>query len=112
VFVKNVCGSASDDIIIENGICDIFFPSAFTPNNDGKNDVFKILGRANFSYYRLSMYNNWGQKIFETNDPSIGWDGKLHGRSQNTGGYVWYCNFKRQNASENRSMKGTVLLIR
>jgi len=112
VIVSNSCGSGSDEIIIKEGICDIYFPSAFTPNNDGKNDFFKILGAQNLKDYHLAVYNRYGQKVFETNDYTKGWTGDVKGQLQNTGVYVWYCNFKKSSSPENILMKGTVALIR
>jgi len=112
VIVSNSCGSGRDEIIIKEGICDIYFPSAFTPNNDGKNDLFKILGAQNLKEYHLAVYNRYGQKVFETNDYTKGWTGNVKGQLQNIGVYVWYCNFKKSSSPENIVMKGTVALIR
>ena len=112
VIVSNSCGSGSDEIIIKEDICDNYFPSAFTPNNDGKNDLFKILGAQNLKDYHLAVYNRYGQKVFETNDYTKGWTGIVNGQVQNTGVFVWYCNFKKSSSQENIVMKGTVVLIR
>ena len=82
VIVSDSCGSGSDEIIIKEGICDNYFPSAFTPNNDGKNDLFKILGAQNLKDYHLAVYNRYGQKVFETNDYTKGWTGIVNGQVQ------------------------------
>ena len=110
VVVTNNCGSASDEIIITEGICDFYFPSAFTPNNDSKNDEFKILGAQNIKDYHLLIYNRYGQKIFETTDPAVGWTGKYKGKLQETGVYVWQCSFTRSGFANN--MNGTVILLK
>jgi gliding motility-associated-like protein len=112
VIVSNSCGSGSDEITIKEDICDIHFPSAFTPNNDGKNDLFKILGAQNLKDYHLAVYNRYGQKVFETNDYTKGWNGIVNGQVQNTGVFVWFCSFKKSSSQENIAMKGTVVLIR
>lgn len=67
---------------------DIWSPTAFTPNNDGLNDVYKpgFLGIGAISDY--SIYNRWGKLIFYSDDPMIGWDGTLDGREQEIGTYV------------------------
>ena len=104
--------SAATSLSSSAGICDIYFPSAFTPNNDGKNDLFKILGGHNLSSYYLVVYNRWGQKVFQTTDYTNGWDGKLNGILSEAGVYVWYCNFKKSNNTVNFEKKGTILLIR
>lgn len=62
-------------------------PTGFTPNNDGLNDVFKIV---NPSFYRLMefrVFNRWGQEIFSTTDINRGWDGKWKGVDQAMGSY-------------------------
>jgi gliding motility-associated-like protein len=112
VVVSNNCGTRKDEILIKEGVCDIFFPSAFTPNNDGKNDFFKALGTHNLNDFYLVVYNRWGQKIFETNDYRKGWSGFVNGQLQNTGVFVWYCEFKRLDNINKTKMKGTVLLIK
>jgi len=110
VTVTENCGSATDNIIIKTKDCTPYFPNAFTPNRDGKNDQFKILNGYNLQQYELVIYNRWGQKIFQTKDPLIGWDGMLNGRLQNGGVYVWYSSFKRNDKQTN--LKGTFILIR
>jgi gliding motility-associated-like protein len=112
VTVSNECGSAKDEIMIKEGFCDIVFPTAFTPNNDGKNDIFKALGTPNLSEYHFAVYNRWGQKLFETSELSKGWDGKFRGQLQEYGAYVWYCRYKKSNTSKASTIKGTTTLIR
>ncbi|HET7117821.1 MAG TPA: gliding motility-associated C-terminal domain-containing protein [Hanamia sp.] len=67
----------------------IFVPNAFTPNNDGLNDILKAtpMGIKEFKYF--VVYNRWGQKIFFTSDPGKGWDGTLQSQLQPSGIYVW-----------------------
>lgn len=68
---------------------DIFVPNAFSPNGDGHNDIFRAypVGIAQFNYFRV--YNRWGQLVFSTSTPSAGWDGKINGKQQSTGTFVW-----------------------
>jgi len=109
VTVTNSCGSGSNQILIKEGTCADYFPSAFTPNHDGLNDTFKILTHAQLQEYRLVIFNRYGQKVFETTNPAEGWDGTFKGKLQQSGVYVWKCSFKRQNSFSER--KGTVTLI-
>ena len=53
----------------------LVFPNAFSPNHDGLNDVFRLKYPGHAADYNLQIFNRQGQKIFETSDPSAGWDG-------------------------------------
>lgn len=111
VVVDNGCDTAQASTHIEEKVCHIYFPTAFTPNHDGRNDQFKILTEYQFQEYHLSIYNRWGQMIFDTYNPSTGWDGSFKGTiQQNAEAFVWFCRFKRNNITS--EMKGTVMLIR
>jgi gliding motility-associated-like protein len=86
-------------------------PTAFTPNNDGRNDVVRpiAVGLAQIQYFRI--YNRWGQLVFETTVNGKGWDGKIQGLPQETGTYAWIV--KGQDYTGKVVFeKGTVTLIR
>jgi gliding motility-associated-like protein len=90
---------------------DIYAPSAFTPNGDGKNDIFKPIpvGISAFKYFRI--FNRYGQMMFETSQPFKGWDGYYGGRLAPAGTYVWEAagiDYDEKSISR----KGTVILIR
>ncbi|MGN6569367.1 MAG: LamG-like jellyroll fold domain-containing protein, partial [Flavipsychrobacter sp.] len=57
------------------------FPSAFSPNGDGANDVLYVRGNG-IATMKMSVFNRWGQKVFETDNPSTGWDGTFNGTPQ------------------------------
>ncbi len=57
----------------------IYIPNAFTPNNDGKNDVMYVRANGVADFY-FAIYSRWGQKVFETTDLTLGWDGTFEGR--------------------------------
>lgn len=67
----------------------IFVPTAFSPNNDGRNDVLRAIavGMQRFDYF--SVYNRWGQLVFTTSNSSKGWDGRINGQLQSNGVFVW-----------------------
>ena len=109
---SNYCGNRSDTIIISKGVCKLYIPSAFTPNNDGKNDIFRARFGENIVKYSLEIYNRWGQKIFSTINLSSGWDGKLSGVLQPNGSYVWVIRYKALSDPKEHLLKGTVILIR
>jgi gliding motility-associated-like protein len=110
VTVSDSCGTAQDAINIIPRDCTPYFPSAFTPNRDGKNDLFKILNGYNITKYSLTVYNRWGEKVFQTKNPLVGWDGTISGQQQPAGVFVWYSSFTRNNKEV--TMKGVMVLIR
>ncbi|HEY5772632.1 MAG TPA: gliding motility-associated C-terminal domain-containing protein [Chitinophagaceae bacterium] len=110
VQVTNTCGIASDEIFVRADDCEIFFPTGFTPNNDGLNDVFKILNAYKVTDFHLRIYNRWGQVVYESKDASAGWTGTFKGKMQDPGVFIWQCNFKRSGVE--RYMKGTITLIK
>ncbi len=90
---------------------EIYVPTGFTPNNDGKNDKFTPfpVGIKSYNYFRV--FNRWGQLIFSTTRLNDGWDGKISGREQPTGVYVWMIEgLSKDNKVVTK--KGTVTLIR
>ena len=89
----------------------LFVPNAFTPNGDGRNDIFRPLLYGDIIRFRFAVYNRWGEKIFETSRPGQGWDGKLNGVPAVGGTFVWYCYFQLE-GQEEKTRTGTVLLIR
>jgi gliding motility-associated-like protein len=109
VTATNVCGSKKTETTIVEQPCIIRFPNAFTPNNDGKNDAFKILNGFNLQGFHLIIYNRWGQNVFETKDYSKGWDGKLKGIAQDQGVYVWFCEYNKNGV--HNEFNGTVTLL-
>jgi gliding motility-associated-like protein len=68
---------------------DIFVPSAFTPNGDGRNDIIYpiCVGIKQLNFFK--MFNRWGQLIFSTSQMGKGWDGKIGGTPQGTNNYVY-----------------------
>ena len=90
---------------------DIYMPTGFTPNGDGKNDRFTPfpVGIKSLNYYRI--FNRWGQLIFSTNRLHEGWDGKLGGADQQSGVYVWMIEGVTKD-DRVITKKGTVALIR
>ncbi|HEY0608299.1 MAG TPA: T9SS type B sorting domain-containing protein, partial [Chitinophaga sp.] len=91
--------------------CDIIFPSAFTPNGDGLNDLFRPKFYRYVTNYRLSVYNRWGAIIFQVNDPSIGWDGRFKGVLSDTGTFLWIATFVNRHGQP-QTLKGTVTLVK
>jgi len=109
--ISNECGVASDTINVEFVVCDLWFPSAFTPNGDGKNDIARVIGFLEFyKDFSLSIFNRYGQRVFYTEDIYAGWDGTYNGTKQDLGTYFYLINYSLQ--GKHRMMKGDFELIR
>jgi gliding motility-associated-like protein len=87
-----------------------FVPNAFTPNNNGQSDVFKIESHE-ISTMRLLIFNQWGQKIFESSSQQNGWDGTFNGKQQPVGVYVYALTMTLLDGTV-VNKKGTINLIR
>lgn len=90
---------------------DLYVPSAFTPNADGKNDRFYgfPVGIKSLKYFRV--YNRWGELVFSTDKLFDGWDGSVNGKPQSTAVFVWVAE-ALDNKGNLISKKGSVTLIR
>ncbi|MDI3321385.1 gliding motility-associated C-terminal domain-containing protein [Pinibacter soli] len=109
---ENGCSSDLDVVLSSlESRCDIEMPTAFTPNFDGKNDVFKPVRCGKMAAYNLQIFNRWGARIFESNNPANGWNGYFNGRPANSATYVWVIKYKKENDSQPIILKGTVVLI-
>lgn len=92
VTVKNPASCAASDgihVLVYKTLPDIFVPSAFTPNGDGRNDFMHpiLIGIRQLNYFRI--YNRWGQLIFSSAQNNSSWDGRLSGQLQDPGSYVY-----------------------
>ncbi len=89
-----------------------FFPTAFTPNNDGVNDSFGPVGMLPVVMFRLVIFDRWGIAIFDTTDSVTGWDGRtINGALAPPGPYPYRADWQ-ENADNQRSWRGSVLLLR
>ena len=107
----NICGSATDNIIVKPGLCNIILPNTFTPNNDGLNDVFRIKYPFSVKSFALSVFNRFGQQIFGTTDINKGWDGSYKGIPQPVGTYVWLIQLT-DTKGITQNYKGLITLLR
>jgi len=83
-------------------------PNAFTPNNDGLNDTFRpVIDYERVRMFSMAVYNHWGQLIFETTNPSEGWDGK----DSPAGVYSWVISYSNHTGKLFK-MRGSVTLLK
>lgn len=109
---SNACTGVAS-IIVKDSACPqyVYLPNAFTPNGDGKNDLFKPKFAGPVLGFRFVIYDRWGRRVFESASPSVGWDGTIDGKPQPSGTYVWGCIYRLYHQPE-AMQKGTVMLIR
>ncbi|NCT94026.1 MAG: gliding motility-associated C-terminal domain-containing protein, partial [Chitinophagaceae bacterium] len=104
---------AEDDVVIrvfKNGP-DLYVPSGFTPNGDGKNDVLRPVAVGITQLISFRVFNRWGQLMFETNQFGKGWDGTYNGVKQASGTYVFEA-VGTDISGKQVYRKGTAVLIR
>ncbi|MBI1225042.1 MAG: T9SS type B sorting domain-containing protein [Bacteroidetes bacterium] len=90
VVIKNCCSDtlASTISVQFCAANDFYLPNAFSPNGDGINDVFQVFGNT-ISALGLAVYDRWGERVFESNDPVQGWDGSFRGKEMDSGVFAY-----------------------
>ncbi|MEM6964007.1 MAG: PKD domain-containing protein [Bacteroidota bacterium] len=88
----------------------VFVPKGFTPNEDNLNDILYVRGRY-IEEVHFVIFNRWGEKVFETKDLNVGWDGKIDGKYVNPDVFGYYVSVKCFGGEE-YLMKGNVTVIR
>ncbi|MCX8019339.1 MAG: gliding motility-associated C-terminal domain-containing protein [Chitinophagaceae bacterium] len=105
------CETIDTQLVITLKDVQIHVPNAFTPNNDGKNDFFRPHIQGIKQMIRFSVFNRWGQLLYDSQSPEARWDGTWNGAPQNPGIYTWI--FEAIGLDNRRHFrKGTVMLIR
>jgi gliding motility-associated-like protein len=91
-----------------------YIPNTFTPNGDENNNTFQPIFYSGYDPqdFELSIYDRWGQLVFQTKNPKIGWDGTYGDKILNDGTYIWKLGFKRNTTDEEFNQTGHVNLIR
>ncbi len=110
---KNVCGMVSTSFSVKLKKClnCIEFPNSFTPNNDGINDYFTPITSCEICNYELSIYNRWGNIVFDSSNSIDRWDGTFNGFPQNIDLYMFVCKFN-DNCNKENTIVGKISLIR
>jgi gliding motility-associated-like protein len=105
IFVKTICNSQN-----------YFLPNTFSPNGDGVNDYFYPRGTSLYNIQSLTVFNRWGQMVFQRRDfppnaENMGWDGTFNGRPAPADAYVYIVEVLCDN-SQVVALHGTVTLLR
>lgn len=114
VTLTNPCGSASDITTVryQGDLCDVFVPDAFTPNGDGKNEYFEILGRG-ITPVLFQIYDRWGAKVFDSEiEGGFKWNGMHNGQPCADGLYSYVFRYEVVTGDRKRrtTIKNAVLL--
>ncbi len=105
------CKGTDSILVIEKQcLSGMFLPNAFTPNKDGRNDLFRAKAYGPLVSFELNVYNRYGQLVFSTKDSNRGWDGTLGGAPAEMGNYAWTCTYQFV-GREKEFQRGFVLLL-
>lgn len=118
VVASNACGSTEAQIKVIETLCDcpVFIPNAFTPDSDYLNEIFKPVLGCEVDSYSFEVFNRWGNLIFSSSDPEVGWNGAVSGGvfyAQNDV-FVWMLSFSTTIGSKLHTIEriGHVSLLR
>lgn len=114
VTVTDVAGcSVTGSIPVQLTYCPsyVYFPTAFSPNSDGANDVFRARFSDDLDKFNLQVYNRWGELVFESNNKLDGWDGIYKGIAQPLGVYAWTARYSFD-GGETQTQSGNITLVR
>lgn len=104
----------SDTVLVRVKQCNTYllFPNSFTPDDNGLNDLFKPAVKGLLQYYKLVIYNRYGQPVFTSTDAANGWNGSFKSSAKpQAGAYVWSCQYQFEGWPLQQE-QGTFILIR
>lgn len=110
---ENICGRLVDTVetVLCNTRC-LNFPNAFTPNGDGKNELFRPGAFCPVTKYIFTVYDRFGRQVFHSTNPKEGWDGRVNGKKADMGTYIYYCIYDDFMLKRQLMLKGSVTLIK
>jgi len=94
VYDEYGCEATSSKYLSVKPCCEVYFPNAFTPNGDGRNDIFRPLAHGHHGYRLFKVINRWGQTVFSTDNEVPNWDGNFQGIPQDPGVYFYFVRFE------------------
>ncbi len=110
VGTKGTCKAVDSVTVNFYNENNFFIPNAFSPNDDGLNDCFSIKHQTIFKEFYLTIYNRWGQRVFETDHSDFCWNGYFKDARAESGTYFYFLKSKTSCGEIN--LKGDLLLIR
>jgi gliding motility-associated-like protein len=114
VVAQNGCGKDTLSAVVNLTACacQLSMPTAFTPNGDGHNDVFRPLHACDMAQFQLAVYDRFGDLVFRSENPMVGWDGTYKGRQVTPDTFVWMVRYFSIDTKQSIFKKGTVLVMR
>jgi gliding motility-associated-like protein len=115
LFVETIhgCTDSAESIFIIEDVTTVYVPSAFTPNNDGINDMFgPVMTGIIVDDFHFTVFNRWGEMIFETDNPSEHWDGSYRNSEAKPDTYTWQLTYRSNNSLRKGRQSGTITLVR
>ncbi len=106
---QGLCMATDTVKITVEGKNEIYVPSAFSPNDDGLNDIFKATGSV--QNFNMKVYNRWGNLVFYSRNITIGWNGYYKGKKQPAGDYVYLITYNSLSGKQ-KLLKGNLLLVK
>jgi gliding motility-associated-like protein len=110
VVTANGCVASAAEVV--GVFYQLAMPGAFTPNGDGRNDVFRVPPSVPVVVYRLAVYDRLGVCMYSGDGAGAAWDGRFNGQPQPAGAYVWMLEYGNPLTKRTEMAKGTVVLVR
>jgi gliding motility-associated-like protein len=109
----NACGTFTDSVKVTTVSCDciVFVPNAFSPNGDGANDLLEIGVACEMKTFSLSIFNRYGERVFNTSNADVLWDGTFKGKLCDAGTYFYYVSYANIRDIKTKK-KGDITLFR
>lgn len=112
VVDRHQCQVMGDFEITKGGRgCSVYVPTAFSPNGDGVNDVFRAVVHDYVTNFSIRVFSRWGQQIFESRNPDSGWNGTFKGGFVDPGGYMYVVTYT-DSKGQDMKQTGTLVLVR
>ncbi len=103
------CMNTEAQVLQTKPCCEVLFPTAFSPNHDGKNDYFHPIIMGHQEIRTLKVMNRWGQTVYEAVNIGQGWDGTMNGKELEMGTYYYFLSYKC--AGKSMEQKGEIVLV-
>ena len=109
----NGCSISRLETLVQENCCDnIFVPNAFSPNNDALNDEFRMVNAYGIDLKKFVVMNRWGNVVFESTNPQIGWNGRHDGELCEVGNYYYLIQYVCPETKKEYLLKGDLMLMR